>query len=320
MKTVILGAGALGSVLGAHLARAGEEVTLIAREARAKVLQEQGVTITGLVDFTVPVHVTARPRELQEADYLLVTVKTYDTEAALESVAHLRVGSVLSVQNGVVKDEQLAQHFGWERTVGAAAFVSAEVTPAGPVRFTANQWLRLGEIPEGTSPRVEALAAALARGGIRAEVSPRIRSVEWTKYVGVISWMALAALTRLETYRMFQQPDLARVAAMVTRETAQLAAKLEIPLEDYEGFRIKSLAGASLEEATTSFQQVGAMMEAQGATTHKVSMLQDLERGRRLEVEETLGYAVRKGAELGLQLPTVETCYRLIRGIDRAGH
>jgi 2-dehydropantoate 2-reductase len=62
------------------------------------------------------------------------------------------------------------------------------------------------------------------------------------------------------------------------------------------------------------------MMQAQGATAHKVSMLQDLERGRRLEVEETLGYAVRKGAELGLQLPTVETCYRLIRGIDRAGH
>ena len=117
----------------------------------------------------------------------MASIQAYDTEAALESVAHLRVGSVLSVQNGVVKDEQLARHFGWERTVGATAFVSAEVTPAGPVRFTANQWLRLGELPEGTSPRVEALAAALAHGGIRAEVSPRIRSVEWTKYVGVSS-------------------------------------------------------------------------------------------------------------------------------------
>lgn len=319
MKIVIIGAGALGSVLGAHLVRAGEDVTLIARAPRATLLQEHGITITGLGDFTVPVHVTAHPREVREADCLIVTVKTYDTEAALESVAHLRVGCVLSVQNGVVKDEQIAARFGWARTVGAAAFVSAEATAAGPVRFTVNQWLRVGELPAGTSERVEALAASLTRAGIRAEVSLQIRSVEWTKYVGVMSWMALAALTRLPTYTMFQDPDLARVAALVTGETAQVAAKLKIPLEDYEGFRIHSLSRASLEEATADFQQVGAMMQTQGATAHKVSILQDLERGRRLEVEETLGYAVRKGAELGLHLPTLETCYRLIKGIDRSG-
>ena len=68
MKIVILGAGALGSLFGAHLARAGEDVTLIAREARAQAIQEQGVSITGLADFTVPVPVTARPQELRQAD------------------------------------------------------------------------------------------------------------------------------------------------------------------------------------------------------------------------------------------------------------
>src|SRR5262245_10568194 len=107
MKIVILGAGALGSLFGAHLARAGEDVTLIAREARAKAIQEQGVSVTGLADFTVPVSVTSRPQELLQADALLVTVKTYDMETALASVAHLKVGSVLSVQNGLIKDEQL---------------------------------------------------------------------------------------------------------------------------------------------------------------------------------------------------------------------
>jgi 2-dehydropantoate 2-reductase len=315
MKIVILGAGALGSLLGAHLARAGEDVTLIAREARAKAIQEHGVTVTGLANFTLPVHVTARPQELQEADALLVTVKTYDLEMALESVAHLKVGSVLSVQNGIVKDEQLARRFGREKTLGAAAHISAELLPAGAVRFTANEWLGIGELPEGTSARVEELTTRLARAGIRAEASAQIASVEWTKYVVVASWMALAALSRLETYKMFQHPDLAWVAAKVAQEMTRLPTELGIPLLDKGAFSAKTLSSMPFEAAVANFRRVGAHMEAQGATAHKVSILQDLERGRRLEVEEIFGYAVRKGAELGVSLPTVETCYRLIKGV-----
>ena len=80
MKIVILGAGALGTVLGAHLARAGEDVTLLARGQRAAYLQEHGATITGLVDFTVPVRVVTDPQRVHDADVLLVTVKTYDMD------------------------------------------------------------------------------------------------------------------------------------------------------------------------------------------------------------------------------------------------
>jgi 2-dehydropantoate 2-reductase len=315
MKIVILGAGALGSLFGAHLARSGADVTLIAREARAKAIQECGVSVTGLADFTVPVPVTARPQDLQQADVLVVTVKTYDMETALDSVAHLQVGSVLSVQNGLVKDEQLARCFGWERTLGAAAHISAELLLTGAVRFTANEWLSIGELPEGTSARVEALVAALARAGIRAEASRQIASVEWTKYVVNISWMALSALSRMETYRIFKHPDLAWMAASLTREVAHLPVRLGIPLLDKGAFSAKTLSEVPLDEAAENFQQVGAQMEAQGATAHKVSILQDLERGRRLEYDAMFGYAVRKGAELGVLLPTVEVCYRLIKGV-----
>ena len=315
MKIVILGAGALGSLFGAHLARGGEDVTLIAREASAKTIQEHGVSVTGLANFTVPVPVTARPQELQQADAVLVTVKTYDMETALESIAHLKVGSVLSVQNGLVKNEQLARRFGWEKTLGAAAHISAELLSPGVVRFTANEWLCIGELPEGTSARVEVLVSALARAGIRAESSRQIASVEWTKYVVNISWMALSALSRMETYRIFKHPDLAWMAAALTREVAQLPATLGIPLLDKGVFSAKTLSEVPFEETVANFQQVGERMEAQGATTHKVSILQDLERGRRLEFDAMFGYAVRKGAELGMSLPTVEVCYRLIKGV-----
>src|SRR5437868_1736142 len=158
MKIVILGAGALGTVLGAHLARAGEDVTLIARGQRAAYLQEHGATITGLVDFTVPVRVVTDPQQVPAADVLMVTVKTYDMEAALASVKHLDVGSVLSIQNGVLKDEQLAQTFGWAKVLGAMAAFSAEVLPTGAVRFMTNQGCYLGELPAGISDRVQTLA------------------------------------------------------------------------------------------------------------------------------------------------------------------
>jgi 2-dehydropantoate 2-reductase len=315
MKIVILGAGALGSLCGAHLARAGEDVLLIARQARAKAIQDQGVSVAGLADFTVPVPVTAHPQELQQADVLLVTVKTYDMETALDSVAHLKVGSVLSVQNGLVKDEQLARRFGWDKTLGAAAHLSAELLPSGIVRYTANEWLSIGELPQGTSARVEAVVATMARAGIRAEASGQIASVEWTKYVVNISWMALSALSRMETYRIFKHPDLAWMAATLTREVAQLPATLGIPLLDKGVFSAKTLSEATLDEAAANFQQVGAQMEAQGATAHKVSILQDLERGRRLEYDAMFGYAVRKAGELGISLPTVQVCYRLIKGV-----
>jgi len=316
MKIVILGAGALGSIIGGHLARAGEDVTVIARGQRAAYVQQHGITLTGLADFTVPVAVTTQPQAVHAADVLVVAVKTYDTEPALESVSHLKVGSVLSIQNGVLKNEQLARTFGWDKVLGAAVVLSGEVTPAGPVRFTLNEYFALGELPEGTSARVQALVTALVRAGIRAEAAAQIRTVEWSKYALFMSWMAPAVLTRLETYKFLTHPDTAAIIAQLLQETALLAAKLGIPLEDRVQLPVKTLCSMSLAEAVATIRHFGAVMEVQ-APAHKLSTLQDLERSRRLEVEETLGYVVRKGAELDVPLPTLDTCYRLIAGINR---
>lgn len=316
MKIVVLGAGAIGSIIGGHLAHAGEDVIFIARGQRAAFLQQHGIVVTGLVDFTVPVTVTTHPHEVRVADVLLVTVKTYDTEPALANLRHLRVHSVLSVQNGVLKNEQLARIFGWEHVLGAAAVVSGEVLPDGAVRFTLNDRLALGELPEGTSERAQGLAATLVRAGLRAEVSPHIQTVEWSKYVLFVGGMALATLTRLATAKFLSDPDGALLMARLMRELGDIATRLEIPLEDAGLMPIKTLCGGSLSEAVEHVKRVGAVM-SERAPAHKMSTLQDLERSRRLEVEETLGYAVRRGAELDVPLPTVETCYRLLAGVNR---
>jgi 2-dehydropantoate 2-reductase len=315
MHIVILGAGALGTVLGAHLARAGEDVTLIARGQRAAYLQEHGTTITGLVDFTVPVRVVTDPSQVHDADALIVTVKTYDMDAALASVKHLHVESVLSLQNGVLKNEQLAQTFGWDKVLGAMAVCSTEVLPTGTVRFTLNQGFYLGELPEGTSTRVQTLADTFDRSGIVAKVTPSIQVWEWSKYVAWICGMAPAVLTRLEHYKLLQDAQIASVMAAVIREMTQLATARGIVLEDMAFFPIHTLSQLAFDDMVVHLRHIGDQYASQ-APTAKISTLQDVERGKRLEVDETLGYAVRQSAALGIPTPTMDVCYKLIAGIN----
>ena len=315
MKIVILGAGALGTVLGAHLARAGEDVTLLARGQRAAYLQEHGATITGLVDFTVPVRVVTDPQQVHNADVLMVTVKTYDMVSALQSVKHLDIGSVFSIQNGVLKDEQLAQTFGWEKVLGAMAFTGAEVLPTGIIRFTLNQGVYLGELPTGTSARVQTLGDTLERVGIVAHVTPSIQSLEWSKYVSWVCSMAPAVLTRLETYKLLQDAQIASIVAAILQEMTQLATARAIVLEDLPFFPTQTLSALSVDAMVTQLRQIGDRW-ALLMPHNKMSILQDVERGKRLEVEETLGYAVQQGAALGIPMPTMDVCYNLIAGIN----
>lgn len=315
MKFAILGAGGLGSVIGAHLVRAGEDVIFIARGKRAAFLQKNGIHVTGVADFTVPITVTTDPQEVNEVDVFLVAVKTYDSESALRSVSHLRVGSALSIQNGILKNEQLAQAFGWEKTIGAATTIGAELLPDGPVRYTINGRFVVGELPEGISERVQTLTDHLTRAGFQGEASTQIRSAEWSKFLFFLGFMAPAVLTRMETYKYAKDPDGALIMARVIREIGQIPERLGIFLEEEGPLPIRTLCSEPLAHAVNRIRQLGGILETR-APNVKPSTLMDLQRGRQLEVEETLGYAVKKAAELGIPLPTVETCYRLISAIN----
>src|SRR5262249_54974734 len=162
-------------------------------------------------DFTVPITVVADPQQMHEADVLIVTVKTYDMAPALQSIKHLQAESVLSLQNGVLKNEQLAQTFGWDKVLVAMRHFSAAGLPTGAVRFRTNRSVYLGEVPEGTSPRVHILGDLIARVGIAAEVTRHIQSFEWSKYVAWVCLMIPAVLTRLESYKILQDPQMASI-------------------------------------------------------------------------------------------------------------
>ena len=319
MRIVVLGAGALGSITAAHLARAGQDVALIARGPRAKLLTERGVTVKGLSDFTVQLPIMERPQDLEACDALMFTPKTYDTQTALDGVRGLKAEMAFSVQNGVVKNEHLAAVFGREHTLGCIANFSGEVQEDGSVLFSRNEGLYLGELPQGLSERTRALVAALDAAGIKTIASERIRSVEWSKYATWLGLTAVSVLSRLYTHRLYQDDGLDILQTTITREAVRLAAAEGVDVMDLGGLIFpKTMSTAPTDECVAVLKKAGAAMEAGGTVTHRMSALQDLLRGRRLEIEETFGYAVGRGAELGVAMPALETCYRLLAGINNA--
>src|SRR5262249_31164087 len=127
--------------------------------------------------------------------------------------------------------------------------------------------------------------------------------------------MATAVLTRLASAQMLQDPQIASVLAALLHEMAQLAARRGIALEDMTFFPTKTVSQLAVDDIVIHLRQRGDQL-ASRASTLKISALQDVERGKRLEVEETLGYAVRQSAAFGLPTPTMDVCYKLIAGIN----
>jgi len=316
MRCVILGAGALGSILAAHLLRARHDVVLIARGRRADWLRAQPLQVTGLSTINLFCPVSTEPAILRDADLFINTVKTPDSRAALASLSQFTPDLAMSVQNGVVKDEELAEVFGATRVLGAMADFSGELAHDGSVVFTRNVCLHVGEPGGGLSPRAGRLVAALAAAGITTRESDAIGTVVWSKYVGWNALMMLAVLTRQRTADYLADPDAALVIARVTREMATLAAMRGIPLRDQSPLPAAAIVNATEADAVRLVQEVGATFR-QHAPDHRMSSLQDVLRGRPLELEETVGYALAAGRAAGVAMPVTELCYRLAATVNR---
>jgi len=311
MKYAILGAGALGTILGAHLSRAGHEVAMIVRGERARTLQRQGLVLNGLSDIKARPTVIDDPKKLREAGTLIIATKAIDSSQALETLKHLEVENALSVQNGVLKNELLARVFGYSRVLGAMADFSGELLANGEVKFTRNVCLHIGEEKGGVSNRAEELAAAIDSAGVRCVAASNIRTREWSKYAGWIASFPLAVLTRQITWKYMMDERSAMVIVRIVREAAALAAAMKIELSDMPPLPVPSIVHASDARAVEIIREIGQKF-LDTSPEHRISAQQDVLRGSRLEYEETLGHALAKGREFGVAMPTLDTCYRMI--------
>ncbi len=311
MKFAILGAGALGTILGAHLSRAGHEVAMIVRGERARILQRQGLVLNGLSDIKARPTVIDDPQKLRETGTLIIATKAIDTMAALESLRHVRLDTALSVQNGVLKNELLANVFGFSRVLGAMADFSGELLANGEVKFTRNVCLHVGEEKGGASTRAEDLAVTIDAAGVRCVAASNIRTREWSKFAGWIASFPISVLTRQITWKYLQDERSALVIVRIVREAAQLAAAMKIELTDMPPLPVPSIVHASDARAVEILHEIGQTFH-DNSPEHRMSAQQDVLRGSRLEYEETLGYALAKARELGVPMPTLDTCYRIL--------
>jgi 2-dehydropantoate 2-reductase len=316
VEFAILGAGAIGSILGAHLARAGHSVLMLARGRRAQQIAADGLRLTGLAEFAQPVPALSEPAQFTGAAALIVATKTYGTAAALAALRGAAVGVALSIQNGLMKNALLADVFGSPRVLGALANLSGELLPSGEVLFTRNTRLYIGELDGSDSARARAIAATIDAAGVRSSAAPEILSLEWSKFAAWAPMMILSVTTRALTWKYLLDDGAARVLVRLVREVGMLAAACQVPLSDGGVLPVATICRSSDEEAVARLRSFGLEMQA-SAPQHRMSTLQDLMAGRALEVDETLGHAKRTAAALGLDLPLLQSFTELVAGIDR---
>jgi len=298
-----MGTGAVGGYFGARLAAAGLDVCFVARGENLAALRQRGLVVhTPTGDILLPeVWSTSNPADAYPADLILVAVKAYDTLAAAEALRPAvspEASIVLSLQNGVENEEILARTLGFPPLLLALTQIGSELIGPGEVRYYARGTIIFGEAGGEESPRARQLAAVFTRAGIANHVSRNIRVRLWDKLAWNAGFNAVTTLTGQTVAEALDDPDTHRVIADTMAEVARVAAAQGIPCDPT---RIPGV----LEESRA------------GLGAFKTSMLQDRERGRRLEYDAISGAVIRAAERAGIEAPLNRLLWTLLRRLDR---
>ena len=299
MRIVVIGAGGTGGYFGGLLARAGEDVSFLARGTQLEALRTRGLTVKSRLagTFSLPVHATSDPQEIGAVDLVLFSVKTYDTEAASAGIGHF-IGPetvVLPIQNGIDAAEQLSGEVGAQHIVGGVAYVTSQIESPGVIAQIAGAGsIELGELAGGQSERTQRVQQVLRHAGISAQLPPDIRVTLWEKFLLICAFSGVTALTRLPLRQVFAYQVTSALLKAVLKEGEALARAhgIALPVDIVE----RSYATLQALEP-----------EAMG------SMAFDLLAGRRLEIEALNGTMVRLGKEHGMSLPFNATIYAALK-------
>jgi 2-dehydropantoate 2-reductase len=320
MKFAIVGAGAIGAFLGAMLARAGEDVTLIARGAHLRAMQQHGVRVRGEIgEFQVKAKATDDPKVAGEVDVLVLTLKTHSVPSIAASLRPL-LGpdtSVLTAQNGfpwwyfcrhggewegtqlesVNPGGVISQNLDPARVVGCVVYPSTELVEPGVVLHTEGTRFAIGE-PDGTkSERCRRIAESFINAGLRCPVRTNIRHDIWVKLMGNVAYNPISALTGATLLQIVQCSETRDLAAAIMGEAEVVAGKLGINI------------GITIEQRLEGAEKVGH---------HKTSMLQDIEAGKPTELEAIVGAVIELGNKLGVELPHTKSVYACVKLLETA--
>ena len=288
MRIAVMGSGGLGGYFGARLAKGGADVFFIARGRHLQAMRAEGLRVEGPEPLHLPrVNATDDPREAGVVDFVLVCVKLWDTESALEQVRPM-VGpatTLISFQNGVLKDHYLGAAYDRARTMGGVGYVATTIDRPGVIRQTGPmQRLLFGEFDGSMSERGRALLEACLAGGIKAELSPHILREIWQKYVFLVGLSGTTATIRKPVGPIRENPQTRAFLLDVMREVVAVGRAHGVDLaEDYAEVRLRFADEVAYDMTS--------------------SMHHDLERGNRLEVPWLSGGVVELGRQKGVPTP-----------------
>ncbi|MEZ5738160.1 MAG: 2-dehydropantoate 2-reductase [Burkholderiaceae bacterium] len=314
MKICIFGAGAIGGYMGAKLAIGGADVSLVARGPHLAAMQQNGLTlIEDGQRQTVPVRAAERAEELGVQDYLVITLKAHSVPGVVPAMQPL-LGPDTTVVMGVngvpwwyfyglegpFANRRLAtvdpgdaqwNGIGPQRVLGCVVYPAAEVPEPGVIAHLEGNRFSLGEPDGSRSARAQALSQALSAVGLKAPVRPKIRDEIWVKLWGNLSFNPISALTHATLEQLCTDPGSRAVARNMMLEAQAIAEALGVRFPIDVDKRIEG--GAA----------VGA---------HKTSMLQDLERGRPMEIDALVTAVQEMGRLVGVPTPTIDTVLGLV--------
>ena len=290
MKILVMGSGGVGGFYGGRLANTGCDVTFVARGAHLAAMREHGLLIENEAQGNLlinPVTVTGDPVSAGTPDLIIFAVKLWDTEAVARVLKPI-VGphtAVLSLQNGVVKDDILGSVFGEKALMGGVAYVGTHIARPGVIHQVGTlQRLVFGEYDGRKSARSEALLAALLNAGIQAELSNDIRRTLWEKYTFLVGLSGTTASMRTTIGPVRENAQTRAFLYDLMKETVAVGRALGVALpENYADDRSKFA------------DSVPGTMDS--------SLHHDLKNGNRLEVEWLAGGVVQLGKKAGVPTP-----------------
>lgn len=309
MKVAVVGAGAIGAYVGAALDRAGAEVHLIARGPHLAAMRQHGVRVySPRGDWTARVHATDQPADIGPVDYVFLGLKANSYAACGPLIEPLLQDhtAVIAAQNGIpwwYFHQHGGPHDGRriesvdpggsvsavlppERAIGCVVYAATELEGPGVVRHLEGTRFSIGEPDRSLSPRTKEFAEAMRAGGLKCPVEAELRDEIWIKLLGNISFNPISALTRATMREMCLHRSTRDVIALMMNETLQVAEALgchpDISVE-------RRLAGA---------ERVG---------DHRTSTLQDLEKGKPMELDVLLAAVVELAAMCDIEVPTLRT-------------
>jgi len=301
-RTCVVGAGAIGSLYAAHVARVAESLVLTRRTEHAAALNADGLHVSGRHDFTARVTAAADPAELPDPDVVIVATKATGLEAAAATLAGRWPRAIVTtVQNGLGAEEIVRRHGEWQ-LVSGVTFMSGTKHSDTHVEYILDTSTWLGPWAGTPFDRVQEIAGLLADGGLKAEALPDLRPAQWSKLIFNATVNSVAALTGLPHDRHFAEEagaaDLGRLVHGLIDEGKRVAAAAGIELHD-DPWEMNVLA-------------------TKRGSAHLPSMLEDVRAQRPTEVDLITGALVREAERHGVEAPLHTALYRLVKGREAA--